>query len=254
MPVLIAAHADELALVRRLATRLRADGGEVRCFLEEDDGDLRALGCKIAVGSLDDEMNLEASLTNVHTFIPIVPDPAAVQGLPSLAALEAFGRVAAGAAGSAGIEQTILPLPAVAGVVPGNPLAEAYARIERMFVEACRPICVLRTAFVWGPGGPFTAAVRGLGARGGALPDPTVAVVRLEDLAAVVAAADDREGIDGTWDFGGYTYRLSELVELAGGPGPVMELTPWMLEILASAPAVGSSAEEEFEVKPEPPA
>lgn len=72
MPVLIAARQDALDLVVALAEILRSDGGEVRCYLEEDSHELRTLGCKIAVGRLDDPETIAGALTNAHTLVGLL--------------------------------------------------------------------------------------------------------------------------------------------------------------------------------------
>ena len=102
MPVLIAARSADLDLVRPLARLLRSDGGEVRCYLDTDDHELRDLGCKIAVGALDDAYKLEAALTNVHTFVLLLADPFDVRTPEDLGQLRDMGLASAEAAAGAG--------------------------------------------------------------------------------------------------------------------------------------------------------
>lgn len=246
MPVLIVAPPHQGDLVRLLAGTLRADGGEVRCYLEEDDDELRAIGCKIAVGDLLDEMNVSASLTNVHTFIPLLPDPAVLADRDSLDALVELGRVLALAAASADIEQTILSLPPAGG--EASPVGRAVAAVEAMFAEVCRPLCVLRTGFIWGHARPFTAAVRGLRTGGESQADPPLPVVLAEDLVSLIAAVDDREKTDGSWELAGRAHPLSELCSLAG-EGPTPPPHRWLQQIIAAGTALGSSAEQEFRIQ-----
>ena len=250
VPVLIAAASDDLGLVVPLARRLREDGGEVRCYLPEDDGELRHLGCKIAVGHPLDEMNLEASLTNVHTFVPVLPDIAGIDDPETLELVAAYGRVAAQAAGDSSIEQTILPLPAIPGP---HPVGQALAEVAAQFLAASRPVCVLRTGLVWRHDGPLAAGMRALAAT---LPPDlegsVVSAVALDDLVTLLAEVDDREDTHGTWDFGGQATPLADLVRLDWGSGPAVPLGPWMHQILTTDLLAGTSAEKEFGITARP--
>lgn len=251
MPVLIAARAGETDVVRELAARLVTEGGEVRCHLEEDDHELRMLGCKIAVGMFEDDATLEAALTNVHTFVPILPDPLALEGPEDLAWLEGVAKPVAAAAAAAGVEQTILAVPALG---EEEPLGAAFAAVERAFAEACRPLCVLRTGLVWGPERPLTATARALRSAPG-LPGAGAAilsVVRVGDLAAAIAAADDREELHGTWELGGHPHALVDLVDAAGDGWPRRPPGPLAAALLARGLAVGSSAEAELGIGTSP--
>lgn len=246
MPVLIAAASDDFGIVVPLARRLREDGGEVRCYLPEDDGELRHIGCKIAVGHPLDEMNLEASLTNVHTFVPVLPEIAGIDDQETLELVLAYGRAAARAAGDSSIEQTILCVPAVP---EAHPVGRVFAEIVADFMAACRPVCLVRTGLVWRGDGPLAAGMRALD---GALPpgseESLVSAVALDDLVALLAEIDDREGTHGAWDFGGRALPLIDLRRIDWGDGPAVPFGPWMHEMLASGLVVGTSAEKEFGV------
>ena len=250
MPVLIAAASDDLGIVVPLARRLRADGGEVRCYLPEDDGELRHIGCKIAVGHPLDEMNLEASLTNVHTFVPVLPEIAGIDDPETLELVLAYGSIAARAAGDASIEQTILCVPAVP---EAHPVGRAFAEIAAGFMAVCRPLCVVRTGLVWRGDGPLAAGMRALD---GALPAGSeravVSAVALEDLVALLAEIDDREDTHGTWDFGGQVLALSDLCRVDWGDGPAVPFGSWMHEVLTAGFVAGGSAETEFGVVARP--
>lgn len=242
MPVLIAAHASDLDLVRPLARRLRSTGGEVRCYLDTDDHELRDLGCKIAVGALDDAWNLEAALTNVHTFVPVLADPFWIAGAEALDKLKAAGLAAAQAAEAADLAQTILPLP----VLPlGHPIQAVQAEVERAF-EGIRPLCRLRTGFLWGDDRPLPRVLRSAKKNGAELPPSVcVSILAVGEWAATIAAADDREHLHGTWELGGEVEPLVDLLERAG-PGTAEELSPWSLALLSEDLIVGCSAAAEF--------
>lgn len=249
MPVLILAGIEDIDIVRPLAARLLEGGGEVRCYLDDDDYELRNMGCKLAVGSLVDEMNLEGALTNVHTFIPLFPDPVRLTTQSDLDALERLGSTVASAAGSARISQTILAIPAIADAA--NPLRAPFAEVERCVAEAVDHVCMLRTGFVWGGNRPFTECMRALrGRQEGSLPGggrSLIGVVRAEDLADLICAADDREQLQGVWEFGGTGYRLSKLPTFAG-EGRERAPSAWLEELLALDCLAGSSAATEFGV------
>ena len=250
VPVLIAAASDDLGVVVPLARRLRQDGGEVRCYLPEDDGGLRHIGCKLAVGHPLDEMNLEASLTNVHTFVPVLPDLAGIDDPETLDLVVAYGRVAARAAGDSAIEQTILPIPAVP---TSHPMGRAFAEVAEAFMAACRPVCVIRTGMVWRGDGPLAAGMRALdSALPPALEGAVVSAVALDDLVSLLAEVDDREDTHGTWDFGGQAVALTDLRSLDWGAGPPVPFGPWMQQVLASDLVAGASAESEFGIPARP--
>lgn len=71
MPVLVTGAEDALGSL--VVDQLRASGGEVRVYLDatavgrSDAARLRAAGCKVALGELDDEGHLEAALAQTHT-------------------------------------------------------------------------------------------------------------------------------------------------------------------------------------------
>lgn len=190
MPVLIAAGTTELDLVRPLAFRLLEDGGEVRCYLEEDDHELRQEGCKVAVGDLTDEVTLEGALTNVHTFIPLLPDPAVIVDESSLEILQSIGLAWASAASRSNIEQTLLAIPSISR--SETLIGRAYSDIERDFREACDPICILVTGWVWGGERP----IRNFNF-------PNIEVTGVQDLVAALVAADSLERIEGVVELGG---------------------------------------------------
>lgn len=189
MPVLIASGATELDLVRPLAFRLLEDGGEVRCYLEEDDHELRQEGCKVAVGDLTDDVTLEGALTNVHTFIPLLPDPALIADANSVEILRKIGTAWASAASRSNIEQTLLPVPSITR--SQSVLGRAYFDIEESFRQACDPLCIMLTGWLWGEG----RSVSDFGFS-------NLQVTYVSDLADALAAADSLERIDGTINLG----------------------------------------------------
>lgn len=207
MPVLLFAAQTELDLVRPLAARLRTDGGEVRCYLEEDDYDLRALGCKIAVGELDDAVTLEGALTGVHTFIPILPDWGGVRGEEELDRVWKISECASETAAATPVEQTILPLTDLPGVEGW--FGEWFRKIQELFVSRVHPLLILKTAFLWGPERPLAKAVR----KGAEDAGPHIlSVIDVEEWVSAVAAADDLENIHGIRELKGRKVSIADLL------------------------------------------
>lgn len=168
MPVLIAAHSSDLDTVRRVAELLREQGGEVRCYLEEDDHELRNIGCKLAVGALDDPWNLQGALINVHTFMPMFPDASNIER--HLPEFQGYATAVKAAAVDSGVAQTILALAKASGGV--DPTSALVRDLEESFVGKIEPVCVVRV----GPG------------------------ISIDELAETLVEADDREQITGIWE------------------------------------------------------
>jgi hypothetical protein len=247
VPVLIAARSADLDLVRPLARLLRSEGGEVRCYLDTDDHELRHLGCKIAVGALDDAYNLEAALTNVHTFVPVLADPFDIRTAEDLGQLRDMGMASAEAAAGAGIAQTILPIPVLPGI---HPVTATFAGVNKAFDAGVHPLCRLRTGYLWGDERPLPALLSAARHHGVDLPtNVCVSVLGIEAWASAVAAADDREDLDGTWELGGEIEPLIDLLDRAdrAPANRTQTKTPpddWALALLAQDLIVGSSADE----------
>ena len=186
MPVLIAAHPFDIEAVRLLAAKLREGGGEIRAYLEEDDHELRGVGCKVAVGRLDDASNLIAALTNVHTLVAFVPDATSIER--DLDAFRSFADALVQAASEQRLPQTIVAVP---GLRPnGHSVSELASRLEREMQERADPVCVVRTAVLIVPerdGDPSEGV-------------PEAPFTSAEDLAAAIVAADDHERIEGSYD------------------------------------------------------
>lgn len=233
MPVLITAVNRDLDIVIPLAAKLLTGGGEVRCYLEYDDHELRTMGCKIAVGDLDDAYTMGAALTNVHTFIPLLADPLSFTDASDQ--LTSFGAAAAEAAADAGLGQTILAISVAGG--KGNAIFDAMREIEEAFLSSVKPLCVLKTGFIAGADRPLRLA-------GSSDPGKKVSAVEVVDLVAAIAAADDRERIDGVWELAGQPLAVSPQ---ENGDSTVSGL-------FASPLVLGNSAADEFELSSTLPA
>ena len=225
MPVLIAGFERDLDIIRPLAEALRAEGGEVRCYLEDDDHELRSFGCKIAVGRLDDADTLTAALTNVHTFVPMLSDVATFTGHVTIERLDGFVKAIEVAIAESDISQCIAPISGVA--------AGALAEILEHACDAVRgasfPACLIKTGFITGDERPLSIAVAE-----GSDPAASLAVSSVETLVATIVAADDLEELEGE-------------LTLGGMPVPVMALpTDGSLDTTV---VLGNSALERLQVE-----
>ncbi|MFI5392927.1 MAG: SDR family oxidoreductase [Myxococcota bacterium] len=179
---------------------------EVRAAVRRPDAaePLRALGAKVAVGRLDDADELAEVLRRVYTVIHLVggpsqPDADSLQDANHGSVLRALA-----AAKVADVRRFVLV--SVPGASPDAPDAYRRARglAEEAVINSGLDHAVIRSTHAYGLGGLWLSAlVAGATASPPVvLGDPAAALapVAVEDVAAVLAAADDREGdLEGTW-------------------------------------------------------
>jgi uncharacterized protein YbjT (DUF2867 family) len=200
---------------------------EVRAAVRRPDAaePLRALGAKVTVGRLDDADALAEVLRRVETVVHLVggpnqPDDDALWDANHGSVMRALT-----AAKVAGVPRFVVV--SVPGASPGAP--GAYLRARGLAEEAVATSglehAVVRSTHVYGLGSLWFAAVVQ-----GALASPPlvvgdgaqqVAPVAAEDLAAVLAAADDRQGeLAGTWCLEGpHALSAGALTTLLSGEG-----------------------------------
>lgn len=220
MPVLVTGpeHATGMAAVRAL---LRA-GGELRAYLDPTRVPggtierLRASGCKVARGTLDDEGFLEQALEQVHTVVHAAADPMEDPD----AVLDEVASVLSAALG-AGCRRLVLVSHVGAEDPRGNPWLEACGEAEEMLVDAPLDTVVIRRTLTYGPDDALTAAL--IDGVAGAAPDATHAPLFMSDLGAALAAADSRERATGALPHllvplgGPDLTSLGELIAILGG-------------------------------------
>lgn len=219
MPILITGRASDVEVVRMIARR-NAGMSEIRCYLEEDDHELRNLGCKIALGSLTDDYTLQATLTNVHTFIPLLMDPP--WGATDDDDFVMFGKTCLAAAAASEVERVLVPISGLPP--PSGSLGDALAFIHSGF-EDLHGSCILSCGFVWNDERDGPPPRDGQGPR----------ILDRDLLVDVICAADDREETSGTWELGGTPRDRSDL-----------EAWPAVLALLASAPELSNEGAEHF--------
>jgi NADH dehydrogenase len=183
---------------------------EVRAYVRnrQSAGALREAGSKIAVGEITDVDRLEVVMAGAHTVCHLVgglsvPDPSRYE--PDIvgsirAVLEAARRT--------GVRRFLyLSYP---GASPGaaNPYLRAKGVAEEAIEDSGLEHVVIRCTHVYGPGGEWLVSMRNQ-----ARSRPVVVVgsgrqrlapVFVEDVAALLAATDDRERVtSGTWGLEG---------------------------------------------------
>jgi uncharacterized protein YbjT (DUF2867 family) len=190
MPVLVtgAEHGAGRACVRAL---MRA-GGEVRVYLNplaaEADlvSRLRARGCKVARGTLDDEGTLELALAHAHTVVhaaaDLLSDPGAI--------LEDQATVLAAPLG-AGVRRLVLLSHLGVDEPHDNPWLSALADGEALLADAPLETVAIRRALTYGHDDAVTLALAE--STGGASPDAMHMPLWSDDLGAGAAAADARD-------------------------------------------------------------
>ena len=189
MPVMVVGA--ETALGEAVTRRLLRTGGQVRVYIDPDQDDLiedyRALGCKVARGTVEDVGRLEVALTQVHTVIhaqdSLLDEPAEV--LDGLAAV-------AEAAVDANVRRLVWP----SWIGAGEPGDDAWLRMcadgEQLLAGLPFESVVVRRALTYGPGDALTTALAS--ANLGAAATATHAPLWLADLSDALAVADQQRG------------------------------------------------------------
>lgn len=276
MPVVVTGASGYVG--RALVSHLSERGGQVRAYVRRREvvDPLRALGAKVAVGSLLDAGTLATVMSDAHTVCHLAGGLA----LGSDAAYEeanlATTRAVLDAAEEAELRRVLfLSYP---GADPGS--GNAYLRTKGMAEQAVRASgrehVILRSTHVYGPGSRWLdemrravsgrlATVLGTGRQ-------RLAPVYISDVVAVLAGADDRDRVvSGTWGVQGPDeVTADDLADLlAGRPkrkahvGPGMarlagrltgrRYSAAMLEILAAdSLADAPDASSEFGVRATP--
>jgi uncharacterized protein YbjT (DUF2867 family) len=209
-------------LIRRL---LRKD--EVRACVRRPEAaePLRALGAKVALGRLDDADALADVLGGVFTLFHLVGGPNHADDAALFEANHGSTLRAITAAKEANVPRIILVSVPGANPEAVDPFLRAKGLAEEAVITSGLEHAVVRSSHVYGLGGSwFAAVVQGALARppvaiATAL-DDAVAPVLDADLAAVLVAADDREGdLAGTWALEGpEVTRAADLTERLVGP------------------------------------
>jgi uncharacterized protein YbjT (DUF2867 family) len=199
MPVVVTGASGFIG--RRALVAFLRTAPEVRAYVGRADVGpvLRALGAKVAVGAIDDVGTLEAVMAGAHTVCHLVggldlPDEAAYEA-SNLGSVEA---VVEAAARSSVRRVLFLSYPGAS-----SSATNAYLRTKGMAEEAIEASglehVIVRSAHVYGSGGAWFEASLQQARRWPALivggGRQAIAPVYVEDVAAVLAAADDRGAV-----------------------------------------------------------
>lgn len=195
---------------------------EVRAYVrrKESAGALRDLGAKVAVGWIGDVENMAAVMDGAHTVCHLVggvhhPDEGSLEEA-LLGSLEPVLK----AAGMAGIRRLLfLSYP---GASPdAKNLVLRLAGLAEGAIRAAPPAFVIvRSTWIYGPDSALPRLAAGTGGR------QTWAPVFVEDVANVLAAADDREAVrSGVWSLeGSDRVTAEEFLRASTGENPAGRL------------------------------
>jgi uncharacterized protein YbjT (DUF2867 family) len=191
---------------------------EVRAYVrrKESAGELRDLGAKVAVGWIGDVENLAAVMDGAHTVCHLVggvhhPDEQRLEE----ALLGSLGPVL-NAAGMAGVRRLLFLSYPGASPDARNLVLRLAGRAEAA-IRAARPAFVIvRSTWIYGPGGPLPRLAAGWAKT------QMWAPVFVEDVANVLAAADDREALrSGVWSLEGPDRVTARAFLRASAGGPL---------------------------------
>lgn len=154
---------------------------------DDDAAAMRAAGCKVALGEVDDEGRLETALEQVHSVVhcwggPLTAPDDEVDGVAGVLS----------AAIGAGCRRFVW----ASHLGADDPGADSYLRacadVEELLADSDLESVLVRRALTYGEGDALTELLAGgAAAAAGARPDAVHAPLALGDLAAALAAADD---------------------------------------------------------------
>ena len=222
-------------LIGRALVPLLRRKGEVRACVRRPEAaePLRALGAKVAVGPLDDADSIAETLKRVFTVIHLVGGPNHLTDDDVFEANHGSVLTSLAASREAGVRRFVLVSATGASIEATNPYLRAKGLAEEAVANSGMEHAIVRSTHAYGLGGLWFAAT----VEGATSSPPfvvgdgsqSIAPVFADDLAAVLAAADDRDGVlEGTWALEGPdAVSASELVAiLAPGRTPPTPLSP----------------------------
>lgn len=246
MPVMITGA--ESGAGRAVARALLSTGGEVRAYLdaercgEDDAAAWRRAGCKVALGTLDDEGHLESALEQAHTVVHLAGGPLA----ETQAQLDELATVMSAAVG-AGCRRFIWPTELAALTAGENPYLQQQREAADLLDELPMEVVTMRCALRYGVADALTVALAG-GLASAADPAARHAPLHLDDLADAVVAADSQRGSRGELHFaielvgpnvvplGGFVERLRAVLAPSGASTPPRWLADWLSRSAVGGP------------------
>lgn len=208
MPVVVTGASG---LVGRYAVEALAKvSPEVRAYVRRPETveGLRRLGAKVAVGWIDDVDTLTAVMSGAHTLCHLVGAPLTAHPSVQQEVAAAAAPVLRAARAAGVVRVLVLSMPGASPDAVDARLRTAAA-VESAVEASGLEFAVIRSTWIYGPGSPALEALRTTGRIVGVTPSlrsgrQTVAPVFVEDVAEVLAAADDVEHLrSGTWRLNG---------------------------------------------------
>jgi uncharacterized protein YbjT (DUF2867 family) len=240
MPVVVTGASGMIG--RRAVAVFVRTSPEVRAYVRRKDAaaPLRQLGAKVAVGWIGDVENLTVVMSGAHTVCHLVGG----DGLPQDDALREANLTSTEnvlrAARSAGVRRFLFLSYPGASPSSRNPFLRYKGLAEEAIMGAGLEHVILRTTHAYGGGGEWLRMVAALSRRRPPVVvgsgRNSVAPIDAGDVAAVLAAADDRETVrSGVWGLEGPERVTSdELADLLGAAGRrKLHLSPAMARLTA---------------------
>ncbi|HXF36483.1 MAG TPA: NAD(P)H-binding protein [Actinomycetota bacterium] len=194
--------------------------------------DLRTLGAKVAVGRLDDAVWLELVFHDAESVVHLVGGMAEADEEAYRAAIRDPLRASLAAARRAGVQRFLFVSRPGASPNAPHPLLRVLGEAEELVAASGIPHATIRATHAYGVGGLwFTAFVQGALQRPAEVVGPgtqILAPVLADDLAAVLAAADDARDLPpGPWGAEGPDRVAADgLARLLAGDGDIRHLSP----------------------------
>jgi uncharacterized protein YbjT (DUF2867 family) len=222
-------------LIGRALVPLLCRKDEVRACVRRPEAaePLRELGAKVAVGQLDDADALAEILKRVFTVIHLVGGPNHLTHDDLFEANHGSVLTSLAAAREAGVRRFVLVSATGASVDATNPYLRAKGLAEEAVANSGMEHVIIRSTHAYGLGGLwFATTVEGATASPPFVVgdgSQSLAPAFADDLAAVLAAADDHDGsLEGTWALEGpdALSALDLVALLAPGEAPAVPLSP----------------------------
>ncbi len=215
-------------LIGRALVPILVRNDEVRACVRRPEAAeaLRAAGAKVAVGRFDDADALAEILKRVFTVIHLVGGPSQADDDAVLAANHGSVLTALAAAREAGVSRFVLLSATGASIDSPNRYLRAKGLAEEAVANSGMEHAIVRSTHAYGAGGSWLAAT----VEGATASPPfvigdgrqSVAPVFADDVAAVLAAADDQRGTPGG-DLGDRRSRTSWRWPISSGPSQLRE-------------------------------